>query len=122
MKVIGINPTLQVHDLKRASEFYVSLGFILDWIWPEENPTHGSVSSGNFSFMFAKVDESTEPEKGDLYFKVEEVEKLYSEIKSKNIKVSELSKTDYGMLDFSLTDPFGHHIVFGQPSGEWEEK
>ena len=118
MKVTGINPTLHVHDLKRASEFYVSLGFNLDWIWPEENPTHGSVSSGGFSFMFAKIDENIKPQIGDLYFKVEEVDKLYEEIKSKNIEVSKLMKAEYGMLDFSLTDPFGHHIVFGQPSGE----
>ena len=118
MKVIGINPTLQVHDLIKASEYYISLGFSLDWIWPEENPTHGSVSSGGFSFMFTKIDKNTKPEIGDLYFKVEEVEKLYAEIKSKNIKVSDLTKTDYGMLDFSLTDPFGHHIVFGQPFAE----
>jgi uncharacterized glyoxalase superfamily protein PhnB len=121
MKVTGINPTLQVHDLKIASEFYVSLGFNLDWLWPEETPTHGSVSSGGFSFMFAKIDEGSKPEIGDLYFKVEEVEKLYAKIKSKHIEVSNLTKTEYGMLDFSLTDPFGHNIVFGQPSGEWEE-
>lgn len=120
MKVIGLNPTLQVHDLKKASDFYVSLGFKLDWIWPEENPTHGSVSSGDFAFMFAKIDLTQQPQIGDLYFRVENVESLHAEIKSKNIEVSDLIKTDYGMLDFSLTDPFGHHIVFGQPSGEWE--
>lgn len=121
MKVIGINPTLQVHDLTKAAEFYTSLGFNLEWLWPEENPTHGSVSSGEFSFMFAKINEEAKPEIGDLYIKVEEVEKLHAEIKSKNIEISKLTKTEYGMLDFSLTDLFGHHIVFGQPSGEWEE-
>lgn len=120
MKVTGLNPTLQVHDLKKASEFYVSIGFQLDWIWPEEDPTHGSVSSGGFSFMFAKIDAAQKPQIGDLYFKVEDVDSLYSELKSKGIHVSELTKTEYGMLDFSLTDPFGHHIVFGQPSGDWE--
>ena len=71
MKVTGINPTLQVHDLKKAGDFYVSLGFNLDWIWPEENPTHGSVSSGGFSFMFTRIDSHIEPQKGDLYFRVE---------------------------------------------------
>ena len=121
MKVIGINPTLQVQDLKVASEFYISLGFNLDWIWPDENPTHGSVSSGGFSFMFAKIDNDKKPEKADLYFKVEEVEQLHAELKSKKIEVSDLVKTEYGMLDFSLTDPYGHHIVFGQPTGEWKE-
>jgi uncharacterized glyoxalase superfamily protein PhnB len=120
MKVVGLNPTLQVHDLKKAYEFYVALGFKLEWMWPEENPTHGSVSSGNFAFMFAQIDEDQKPQLGDLYFKVEDVESLHKEIKSKNIQVSELIKQEYGMLDFSLTDPFGHHIVFGQPSSEWE--
>ena len=119
MKVTGINPTLQVYDLKKASDFYTSLGFNLDWIWPDDNPTHGSVSSGEFSFMFTKIEDATKPQIGDLYFRVENVEKLHASLKSKNIEVSELTKTAYGMLDFSVTDPNGHHLVFGEPSGEY---
>ena len=120
MKVTGLNPTLQVHNLKEAADFYSSLGFKLEWLWPDADPTHGSVSSNGFAFMFAKIDRESKPEIADLYFRVENVEKLYHEIKSKGIEVSDLIKTDYGMLDFSITDPYGHHLVFGEPSGEYQ--
>ena len=120
MKVTGINPTLQVHYLNKAAEFYTKLGFHLDWIWPDDSPTHGSVSSNGFSFMFEKIDEDRTPEKGDLYFRVEQVERLYEKMKADGIKVSDLVKSPYGMLDFSIQDPFGHHLVFGEPSGEYE--
>ena len=120
MKVTGINPTLQVHDLNEAAEFYTSLGFELEWLWPDDAPTHGSVSSNGYSFMFVKIEKDAKPEIGDLYFRVENVAQLHSELKDKNIDVSELVKTEYGMLDFSVNDPYGHHLVFGEPSGEWE--
>ena len=120
MKVTGLNPTIQVHDLNAAAEFYSSLGFKLEWLWPDADPSHGSVSSNGFAFMFAKIEKGRKPEIADLYFRVENVEELYEEIKSKGIKVSELVKTYYGMLDFSITDPFGHHLVFGEPSGEYQ--
>ncbi|MEM9544781.1 MAG: glyoxalase superfamily protein [Bacteroidota bacterium] len=120
MKVTGINPTLQVYDLKVAADFYTTLGFKLEWLWPDDTPTHGSVSSNGHSFMLAKIDKAEKPEIGDLYFRVDGVEELYNELKSKNIEVSRLEKTAYGMLDFSVNDPYGHHLVFGEPSGEWE--
>ena len=119
MKVTGLNPTLQVHDLHKAAEFYTSLGFKLEWLWPDDKPTHGSVSSHGFAFMFAIIDSATKPEIADLYFRVENVEQLHAELKSKGVTVSDLVKTDYGMLDFSIKDPYGHHLVFGEPSGEF---
>ncbi|MDF1694221.1 MAG: VOC family protein [Saprospiraceae bacterium] len=119
MKINGIVCTLQVHDLDRSISFYNSIGFSLDWKWPESDPTHASLSTSGHSFMLVQIDIKNKPQIGDLYFRVEEVEKIHQELIRKKIQVSKLVKTDYGMLDFSIESPSGHHLVFGQPSGEW---
>ena len=120
MKITGIVSTLQVHDLDAAIQFYNTLGFDLEWKWPDQNPSHASIISSGWSFMLAKIDGSKKPEKADLYFRVENVEELHKAIEENNIPTSGLQKTDYGMLDFSITSPNGHHLVFGEPSGEYQ--
>lgn len=121
MHINGITSTLQVHDLDQAITFYIQLGFDLDWKWPESAPTHASISSSGHSFMLEKIDSTTLPSRADLYFRVQNVESLHKSLASKGIEIGELQKMDYGMLDFSISSPNGHHLTFGEPSGEWKE-
>lgn len=120
MKINAITSTLQVHDLDQSVSFYKNLGFELDWIWPDDTPSHASLSSSGYSFMLEKVDTSKVPARADLYFRADDIEQLHSHYLQKKIEVSELQKTDYGMLDFSITSPNGHHLTFGEPSGEYD--
>ncbi len=120
MKITGLVSTLQTPDLDNSILFYENLGFTLDWKWPDASPSHASLSSSGFSFMLEKINPDQKPEKADLYFKVEEVENLHQTFLDKNIQVGGLQKTDYGMLDFSIKSPAGHHLVFGEPSGEYQ--
>ena len=53
MKVIGLNPTLQVHDLKKASDFYINLGFDLDWIGSEVLTHTGPGSADSYFAHFS---------------------------------------------------------------------
>ena len=121
MIVTGIISTLQVAHLEKDITFYIELGFKLDWKWPEKDPTQASISASDHSFMLAVVDKSLHIEKADLHFRVEDVENLYKELSIKKISMGALTQTDYGMLDFSVTSLNGHHLVFGQPSGDWQE-
>ncbi len=120
MKITGIISTLQVHDLDLSIAFYQNLGFNIDWKWPEDSPSHASISSSGYSFMLEKIGKESIPEKADLYFRTEGVEQLHKVFADKNIEVGDLQKTDYGMLDFSIKSPNGHHLVFGEPSGEYQ--
>ena len=121
MKVSAIVCTLQVHDFDTSISFFEKLGFNLEWKWPDPTPIHASISSSGLSFMLEKIDAQAKPEKGDLYFRIDGVEQLHKTFTEKNLKVSGLQKTDYGMLDFSIKSPSGHHLTFGQSSGEFEE-
>jgi len=120
MKITGIISTLQAHDLDISIAFYKNLGFNLEWKWPEDSPTHASISSSGFSFMLEKINEDQTPNKADLYFRTEDVRNLHKDLANNNIIVSDLEKAAYGMLDFSVKSPNGHHLVFGEPSGEFE--
>lgn len=120
MKISGITSTLQAHDLDKSIAFYKNLGFNIDWKWPEDSPSHASISSSGFSFMLEKISLDQKPNKADLYFRVEKVEQLHEELTNKNVSVGNLQKAAYGMLDFSIQSPNGHHLVFGEPSGEFE--
>ncbi len=119
LKINRFVPTIQVTDLIKAVDFYSQLGMKHDWNWPEEDPTHGSVSSSNYSIMMEKVDSETVIQRADLYFVIEEVEKYHAFLSGVLDEVSSMVKSPYGMLDFSITDPWGHHLVFGQPHGEY---
>lgn len=115
MKLECITPTIQVTDLIQGIEFYEQLGFEKDWLWPENNPTHASVSMNGVNFMMVKARDN-HIQKADLYFTMEDVRSFHHHLK-KRLTVSDLIQSDYGMLDFSIEDPWGHHLTFGTAEG-----
>lgn len=114
IKFTGLTPTLQVNDLDQAIAFYTMLGFQTQWIWPEEKPTHASLQKDATSFMISLVDPSKEIQRSDLYFWVEDIESYFIQLKDAGLDIPELADTDYGMRDTSITDPWGHHLTFGE--------
>jgi uncharacterized glyoxalase superfamily protein PhnB len=113
MRGIELIPTIGVSDLDAAIVFYQKIGFKKEWKWPEDAPTHASVFMDNIKIMMAR-NESAHIAKADLYLKVEDVLAFHKEIQGKVDGVSDLEKTDYGMLEFVVTDPWGHIITFGE--------
>jgi len=112
----SVSPFLQVTDLSSAQSFYSSLGFELQWAYPDEDPTHMAMSMHDVELSFVLVDHANS--KADLYIHVEGVE-LYHRAFSEKVKdVSPIIQSAYGMKDFSLEDPWGHHLVFGESSVE----
>ncbi len=51
-----------------------------------------------------------------LYFFVDNIDELHHFLRAKNIDVSDVELTHYGMKEFSLPDPDGNKIVIGQNS------
>ena len=119
MKLNSIISTIQVTDLDEAIDFYVKIGFEKRWKWPEQEPTHASVGSDGHSIMMAKVNQSHAIQQADLYFTVEGVEGHREMLSQHDLDLSPMVQSAYGMKDFSLVDPWGHHLTFGEPSGEF---
>lgn len=119
LKINRFIPTIQVTDLEKAVAYYQKLGFNHDWFWPENGPTHASVSCSSFSFMMVLVDDHSDIQKADLYFVIEGVEAFHKQVEDLSYSPSDLIQSAYGMLDFSIRDPWGHHMVFGEPHGEY---
>ena len=128
-------PTLAVPDLEIGIEYYERLGFSLDWRFPATNPTHAGLVLGSCSIMLSLCEPS---ERADLYFIVDDIAACHRSIRE--AEPWELAEeagalaqredcpparacqappapkaTAYGLIDFSMVDPWGHHLTFGQP-------
>jgi catechol 2,3-dioxygenase-like lactoylglutathione lyase family enzyme len=120
VKFTGLTPTIGVGSLDEAIDFYSKLGFEAQWKWPESNPTHSSLKRDGTNFMIQLIINPEEIQKGDLYFWVQNIQEFHQSLKDQGLDLPHLSKTEYGMLDTSLNDPWGHHLTFGEPQGEYE--
>ena len=115
-------PTLAVADLEAGIEFYSRLGFVVDWRWPEDSPTHAGLMLGSCSIMLSLCEPS---ERADVYFIVDDVSACHAAVlagrpwelaaAARSLERPEAPKpTAYGLKDFSMVDPWGHHLSFGE--------
>lgn len=132
MKLQQLVPMLKVSDIHRSLQFYQEVaGFermspleaLEKWSWAE-------IKSGDVVLMLAQCcDDAADPatDKADpatdrdeeswptiFYFYPDDVEALYDHVKGLGCEVDELSTTFYGMQEFSVRDPDGHLLSFGQ--------
>ena len=110
-------PTLGVTDIEQALAFWESIGFERWWKYPEQGePTHVSVRFGMVSILIALVDPEANPiQKQSVYVVVENVIACHLRCSTTHPEeTTDLDDYPYGMRDFSLTDPWGHFIVFGE--------
>ncbi len=126
MKLRQMVPMLNVADIHRSLNFYKEIaGFELisgqeeleQWKWAE-------IRSGQVVLMLAQsgyLGEKSDPVALEeeswpavFYYYPEDVEQIHTHIKALGYEVGELSVTFYGMKEFSLRDPDGHHLTFGQ--------
>ena len=127
MKLTNLIPMLNVSNLETSLKFYnTALQFevvspkeaIKEWRW-------AIIRSGDTEMMLAEtgadigLQKNVDPRKITnwptiFYFYPDDVEALYESITSKGFVLSPLEVTFYGMKEFSLQDPDGHMLSFGQ--------
>lgn len=133
-------PTFAVPVLEVGIAFYERMGFAVDWRWPEEKPTHSGLVRGDAALMLAECDPAV---KGDVYYIVDDVEACHAAVmEGKAWEMAEEAgalavdadgaparaleppaspaPTGYGLRDFTVIDPWGHCLTFGQPLSEDE--
>ncbi|MCR9145054.1 MAG: VOC family protein [bacterium] len=137
-------PMLAVRDIRRSLEFYRdALGFklvseeekVAEWNWCTLRHPGGADDGGadsdsgaqKIQLMLAGTAEGprllAQEKRADhhfsaiYYFYPDDVRALHKDLENKGYRPTPLEKTFYGLLEFSLKDPDGHLLSFGQDAG-----
>lgn len=137
MKISKLSPNFEVHSIRETVGFYQEhLGFNLvmavneaqDGIVQDfENGkeyVYALVQKDGVEFMFQRTDTFKEDvlfSKGlsigasvSFYFEIENIQEFYSTLKAKNLKITDLKTTWYGMQEFYLQDNNGYILAFAE--------
>ena len=116
MKFQNLTPMLWTKNLEETITFYTTiLGFICseynkDWKW-------AALHKDEIEIMLAYPNEHMNQEigfSGSFYFKVDEVESLWNDLKNKTTVVYDLETFEWGMKEFAIKDNNGYLLQFGQ--------
>lgn len=119
----GNSTILLVKDVVISANWYKDkLGFEIVKYYGEP-PGFGIIKRNESYLMFAKCPpENIIPNwksvsgTSNVYFWVDDVEKLYEEYKASGAKIDyDLCEQPYGMKEFGINDPDEYDIAFGQP-------
>ena len=122
-----LEPLIYVSDLNKSISFYVDLlGFKPGELYPNKKvPTYAPVYIGESKLMLCQAREGNQKfhPKGlggtglQLFVKVEDVDKIFADIKDKVQIVDNLEIKSWGDREFTIQDPDGYLISFYSPSG-----
>jgi catechol 2,3-dioxygenase-like lactoylglutathione lyase family enzyme len=114
MKIIGLTPMLQTHDMARTIDWYRStLGFSVvgdstaDWCRLERDGV--AIMFMTNAHLGAPIATATQ------YFEVDDVARLWEAISDRCLAEWGPETMPYGMLEFAIRDPNGYLLSFGQP-------
>lgn len=127
MNIKSFSPNLMVYDVQETINFYKDLlGFEVVQSVSNENEVlqWAMLKKEDFIVMFQEMEnmqidipffkEHTPGGSLNFYIKIENVEALYNKIKDTHRLVSELEKTFYDSLEFSISDINGYILTFAQ--------
>ena len=137
MKVSKLSPNFEVSDIRKTVAFYSeNFGFELVMAVPEsqdgieqtlsENKeyVYAMMQNGSVEFMFQRSDTfkndvvlSKELNIGatvSFYMDIEGIKEFYEILKSKNLQITELKTTWYGMREFYVKDINGYILGFAE--------
>ena len=116
-EVVEVMPILDVGDLEEGVAYYERLGFEREWDYPSADaPTHVGLSFGSLNLMLARAEApASKPPRQNLYFILKGIDAYHARLRSVlGDELPEVVEYDYGMRDFSVRDPWGHLLTFGE--------
>jgi GNAT superfamily N-acetyltransferase len=108
---------LAVADVAAAVQFYRDkLGFTGEWLW-DDPPTFGGVSWGKVGVMFCLQPALAARVEGHQHsFFVSGVDRLYERHRDNGVPViSPLEAKPWGLREYTVRDPNGYRLRFGEP-------
>jgi uncharacterized glyoxalase superfamily protein PhnB len=125
MKLDSLTPMLRTWDLPATIQFYThALGFTCethepDWGWARLVYEH-------VSLMFSRPNEhegdAAPSFTGSLYFRVRDVDSLWSRLKDQSRVCYPIETFPYGMREFAIYDNNGYLLQFGEPVVDESER
>jgi catechol 2,3-dioxygenase-like lactoylglutathione lyase family enzyme len=111
-------PIFRMFDVAKAKEFYVDwLGFTVDWehTFEENMPVYMQVSRDNLILHLSEHHGDCSPG-AKIIVNTDQVEELHREIIARNYKYNRpgLERPPWGVLCFTVIDPFGNRITFSK--------
>ncbi len=137
MKIKKLSPNFEVANIKKTVEFYQkNFGFTLIMAVPESKDgieqtlsnnkeyVYAMMQKDNIEFMFQRSDSFKEDlifakdlnmgATVSFYMEVEGLKEFYDTLKNKNLQITELKTTWYGMQEFYVKDLNGYIIGFAE--------
>lgn len=114
-EMVDLIPTLSVTSLKQAVEFYASkLGFELIL----QSGNYVAVGRDNVQIGFVADKNSIKGYKPSFYIRMVRIDDYFKQVQATGVKfTSELKTSPTKMREFSLTDPDGYTLIFGEYVG-----
>ncbi|MEI6494235.1 MAG: VOC family protein [Verrucomicrobiota bacterium] len=115
-ELVDLIPTLSVSSLKQAVEFYASkLGFALAL----QSGNYVAVDRDNVQIGFVFDKNATKGYKPSFYIRMVRIDEYYRQVKATGVKLTtELKTSSSNMREFSLADPDGYTLIFGEYVGQ----
>lgn len=114
-EMVDLIPTLAVTSLKQAVEFYANkLGFQLTL----QSGNYVAIERDNVQIGFVSDRNALKGYKPSFYIRMVRIDDYYKQVKASGVKLnSELKTSSTNMKEFSLTDPDGYTLIFGEYVG-----
>src|SRR5690606_14863204 len=120
-KYIKATPHLPVKNLRQTLDYYRdTLGFADEWIF---NSKDGGIRKDGLRLLFSEDsnftnDINNQTHRLPLVWFVENIESIYNDFNTRNIKIAdELRTHPYGLKEFAFIDINGYYIRVGEEVG-----
>jgi catechol 2,3-dioxygenase-like lactoylglutathione lyase family enzyme len=121
--IVKSEAILAVADVAATIKFYrEKLGFTKDWVW-DDPPTHGGVQWGDVDVSFHLAPELAKHVEGHQhYFFVKGVDDMQARHQQNGVPIiSPIERKQWGMREYTVRDPNGYHLRFGERCGPIEQ-
>ncbi|MFA7344640.1 MAG: VOC family protein [Terrimicrobiaceae bacterium] len=114
-ELVDLIPTLSVASLKQAVEFYAKkLGFELIL----QSGNYVAVGRDNVQIGFVYDKNVIKGYKPSFYIRMVRIDEYYKQVRATGVKLAaELKTSSSNMKEFSLVDPDGYTLIFGEYVG-----
>jgi len=108
----GLTPILPVRDVRAALAWYRdALGCEIAWVW--DDGRFAAVFHGDVVQIYFRRAEAAVTPVG-VYVHVDDADMLHALYRERGVTIVEpLASTPWGMREFAVRDPDGHHLRFG---------